>query len=133
MELDRLRLRPRRPGEANEDERQHKQHVPQPEKPRFHRQPPRMSLSLWAASLIPRRRIRNGKVSGAAMARWPPSSSRMAVAVGCMYGDADLRVDGIVPWPPRDHAARIRISGLPALLDRGLREIDVPRITLAVE
>src|ERR1700721_2039457 len=37
------------------------------------------------------------------------------------------------PWPPRDHAARIRISGLPALLDRGLREIDVPRKALAVE
>src|SRR5580704_2266957 len=80
-----------------------------------------------------RRRTSNRTVSGAAMAHSPPSSSRMAVAVGCMHGNADLRVNGIVPRPPRDHAARIRISGLPALLDRGLREIDVPRIALAVE
>src|SRR6266849_4745142 len=104
--------------------------MPQLEKPRFHRRipgyPDHLGRQLYNSA------ARNRKVS-AAMAHSPPSSSCMAVAVGCMHGNADLRVNGIVPRPPRDHAVRIRISGLPALLDRGPRKIDVARIALAVE
>src|SRR6202040_2687141 len=99
IEFDRPRLRPWRASEANEDQRQQKQHTLQLEKPRFHRRPLRTPRSFRAAGLISRlrRRTSNRTVSGAAMAHSPPSSSRMAVAVGCMHGNADLRVNGIVP------------------------------------
>src|SRR5262249_49046803 len=53
--------------------------------------------------------------------------------IGCVHGGPEQRIDWIVPWPPRDHALRICVSGLPARLDRCLREVEVTHIALTVD
>src|SRR5215468_5611260 len=63
----------------------------------------------------------------------PKLSLTLVVGIGCVYSDADQRIDWILPWPPRDHATRIRLSDLPTGMDRCLREVEVPHVALTVD
>ena len=50
-----------------------------------------------------------------------------------VHGNHDGRIDRIIPGAPRNHAAHICIAGLPAGMDRDVREIEVACIGLAVD
>ena len=70
------------------------------------------------------------------MSRLKSEHPRVPLPIRCVrlvYGNFRGRIDRGSPWPPLQHPICIRVTGIPAALDRRSGEVEIARIGLALQ